>query len=1233
MAEPKHDASDAPRLQPTGSQTDLTVLEVHRAVVLLHGFIHVLGAIPLAFHVWQSGWVGLPVGILIALGGVAAGLAELYLAAQVGERLRGLTRGVVGVYALAACAALVVLGSTGQALPAVVSLWISYIGVGASLSLVPGAAIGLQALLAFCALATCLATGRWTLVPGSPVWLFAWLLSHGLRAIVGAAFYLIHDLSAQPVLRWVESHTPSYLLPSDASPKRRAAALVLEGLILVAIGAPLAYLLLWYAVWAYVPPILWPLCYLLLVDLIVLPLLPALAWVIVSVYGWVARRGEAWVFAVSPVFVLMAIPAVLVLVWVNLHAWLLRAAQGIGRWQIGPVHPTKQALAGAVWAHVTAWFLVTALNAQSGLWLIGTEIPGQALYERHRDTQIGRLLEKSPVVRANRDAILPGLYERAIQANDMVAFEDYVLLTGEGPDASRADLGDLSFQTRRRLVGLPWYYSPAEMSLDRVERCVVFGGCLLLAAVTLIRLPGLNAVLRFAWLRFVVFLIRVGLPVGLLAACLLGDSPMPDLYALNAGLAIVGLAVLGFACWLGWVISRDVSATRHYAPFMATRLLQKRRIAFFAIGAVTLCVAMVLIVISVMGGFLDLVRERSHGLLGDLIMQNGSLLGFPGYQEFADRIKKLRDEDGNPIVVEATPVIYTYGVLRIDSSKVTQMIRVMGIRLDEIVNVTRFGEGLSHEPLYPGTTHLARQQQPYWGRNKDKLPVLPPKYEAARAKGLATIHDPKQLERFVREPYERYPGPFYYVGHHRSDVAELYHTLRSMVAELQIIGEDAAAGQWQGSSLSRSGMDTEDVLRSASAAGAKSTTSPSGTTAPTAPPSLSDRVLEKASEIEDLLKEIVPYLPDWPELKPVKPALEGLIEALMDISDKLEARDKSASAAINAFLGKLNVPLDALAMVHDRPGFAGASLYGVIIGRDLIAKREASGEYKRYYPRGSTMTVAVLPLTLSGTFARQQPISLKLRYVDDSRTGVYEIDSVCVYIDFEMMQKIMQMNPLKKADGSGTTPARASQVLIKLAEGQDLLETRRLLSKEWAAHCRGWMDEGLDAMHQVEINTWEEQQAQFIAAVQKEKILVLTLFAVISAVAIFLVLCIFYMIVTEKTRDIGILKSVGASAGGVAGVFLAYGAAIGVVGGALGVWLGTVFVHNINTIQDWMARIHPGLRIWSAEVYTFDIIPDTVKPDEAAVIFIVAVISSVLGATFPALRAGRTWPVEALRYE
>jgi lipoprotein-releasing system permease protein len=141
------------------------------------------------------------------------------------------------------------------------------------------------------------------------------------------------------------------------------------------------------------------------------------------------------------------------------------------------------------------------------------------------------------------------------------------------------------------------------------------------------------------------------------------------------------------------------------------------------------------------------------------------------------------------------------------------------------------------------------------------------------------------------------------------------------------------------------------------------------------------------------------------------------------------------------------------------------------------------------------------------------------------------------------------------------------------------------------------------------------------------------MFGVISMVAVFLILCIFYMIVQEKTRDIGIIKSLGGSAAGVSAVFLAYGAAIGLVGCILGSILGISFIDHINEIQDWLARLNPEWRVWSPETYSFDKIPSAWKWSEVIGIGILSIVSSVLGALFPAVRAGRTWPVETLRYE
>jgi lipoprotein-releasing system permease protein len=122
------------------------------------------------------------------------------------------------------------------------------------------------------------------------------------------------------------------------------------------------------------------------------------------------------------------------------------------------------------------------------------------------------------------------------------------------------------------------------------------------------------------------------------------------------------------------------------------------------------------------------------------------------------------------------------------------------------------------------------------------------------------------------------------------------------------------------------------------------------------------------------------------------------------------------------------------------------------------------------------------------------------------------------------------------------------------------------------------------------------------------------------------------MIVMEKVRDIGIIKSVGATSAGVAGIFLGYGLAIGIVGAGLGFAAGYAVVHNINWLHSEFARLtgHP---IWNPEVYAFDTIPSTMNPREVAVILAIAVVASVLGAVVPAIAAARLNPVESLRWE
>jgi lipoprotein-releasing system permease protein len=166
----------------------------------------------------------------------------------------------------------------------------------------------------------------------------------------------------------------------------------------------------------------------------------------------------------------------------------------------------------------------------------------------------------------------------------------------------------------------------------------------------------------------------------------------------------------------------------------------------------------------------------------------------------------------------------------------------------------------------------------------------------------------------------------------------------------------------------------------------------------------------------------------------------------------------------------------------------------------------------------------------------------------------------------------------------------------------------------------------------LDVQTWEEKQGAVLAAIRVEKGILNILLFLIIAVAGFGILAIFSMIVVEKTRDIGILKSLGASNMGVLQIFLTYGLLLGMIGAGIGTLMGLAITVNINEIEQFLAR-STGQDIFPRDVYYFDRIPTEIQPMAIALVNLGSVGIAVLFSILPALRAAFLHPVRALRFE
>lgn len=563
-----------------------------------------------------------------------------------------------------------------------------------------------------------------------------------------------------------------------------------------------------------------------------------------------------------------------------------------------------------------------------------------------------------------------------------------------------------------------------------------------------------------------------------------------------------------------------------YKLHLILKYLLKRRIAWVSLIAVMLCTTMVVVVRSVMGGWLDMFRESFHGLTGDVVIEGNTLSGFPYYQEIVERVEQL------PEVEAAVPTIYTFGLINISNVK-SAGVQVIGYDIEKISKVHSFQESLhrQHKSLLdeadqPGTSKLRAELL-------RRMAWLPPSFD---------------LQTFVRVPLDALPPD---VDLASADPQRFRYDAERRWLVFHGVMDAAERDRWLA-------MSPDPVYQEAIRL-------------------LYEKTHERVIDYENLGVKSRQGVTAWP----------GMIAGI----GVLNIKKNKEGETINRHEGLYEMPVK-LTVMGMQPG----------------ANVDELDKSVKYY-----------------------------WLVDDSRTGVWQFDSNTVYVPFNVLQDALQMG--EKTGGRDkltgeqvVDPARATDIHVKVKEGVDLLDAKQKIAVIVDDVFAARRDDAAYFGPDPTVETWEEDKAAFINAIENETVLVTFLFGIISIVAVFLIFCIFYMIVVEKTKDIGIIKSVGATAGGVAGIFLGYGMAIGLVGGALGLLMSYLIVSNINWLHQKLGDLM-GIQIWNPEVYLFDTIPNTMNPRDVAVITVAMIVASVVGALIPALIAAAKKPVDALRWE
>ena len=227
------------------------------------------------------------------------------------------------------------------------------------------------------------------------------------------------------------------------------------------------------------------------------------------------------------------------------------------------------------------------------------------------------------------------------------------------------------------------------------------------------------------------------------------------------------------------------------------------------------------------------------------------------------------------------------------------------------------------------------------------------------------------------------------------------------------------------------------------------------------------------------------------------------------------------------------------------------------------------------------------------------------------KLGMHAIDSSLVMMPFTEAQKYFL---LMGADGQGAI----SNLEVMLKDVNQ--------AKSVSKHLREAL--GRDAR----VYDWQQSNASVFAALTVQRNVMVIILALIILVAAFNIISSLVMLVKEKGRDIAVLRTMGATRGSIMRIFMAAGTWIGVVGTVAGVGLGLLLATYLESIHHFVEKLI-GQEILVENIYFLSTLPTKTDPREVAVIIALSLLLSFLATIYPARRAARLDPAEALRYE